>query len=187
MLDRYQKNLVCPNYTPRKWWECDVFELTAAGYFTEYEIKLTRADFKADSKKIEKSWTGPWDNRIEVIRKKHDLLAAGDPTGPSRFWYVAPEGILVDADIPAWAGLITCHVYSEKNRFGVQTTIVKEAPRLHKVKLEAKRLEHLRSIFYYRFLNRFLHGKDGAEEIEPPIDLASEVAAQLEAPFALQT
>jgi RNA polymerase primary sigma factor len=38
--------VLLPNYTPDKWHECDVFGVTRAGYFHEFEIKLTRADFR---------------------------------------------------------------------------------------------------------------------------------------------
>jgi len=53
ILPRYRQSTVMPNYTPRGWWECDVFELTKAEMFVEYEIKLSRADFRADRNKGE--------------------------------------------------------------------------------------------------------------------------------------
>ncbi len=37
MAERYRRSTVCPRYTPTRWWECDVFELTEAGFFREYE------------------------------------------------------------------------------------------------------------------------------------------------------
>lgn len=45
------RDLVMPNYTPKKWFECDVMAVTKAGYLEEYEIKLSASDFKADAKK----------------------------------------------------------------------------------------------------------------------------------------
>ena len=38
---RYRRNFAIPNYSPDGWWECDVFELTPAGTFREYEVKVT--------------------------------------------------------------------------------------------------------------------------------------------------
>jgi hypothetical protein len=49
IVERYRRGICVPNYTPKDWWECDVFELTPAGYFREYEIKMTVADFRADA------------------------------------------------------------------------------------------------------------------------------------------
>ena len=28
LVDRYKRSLCIPNYTPARWWECDVFEVT---------------------------------------------------------------------------------------------------------------------------------------------------------------
>lgn len=169
MVDRYRRNLVCPNYTPRKWWECDVFELTESGYFNEYEIKLTRSDFKADSKKIERTYN--WQANEEKIRVKHELLAAGEITGPSRFFYVVPEGLITVEEVPAWAGLITCKVNHPARRFCVVDQVVKNAPRLHKQKADPKVVEHVRSIFYYRFMNHLLHRAPTDDQTEPVVDL----------------
>jgi hypothetical protein len=35
-------------------WEADVFEVTKSGYLYEYEVKITRADFKKDAEKCRK-------------------------------------------------------------------------------------------------------------------------------------
>ena len=109
--DRWRRNFCLPTYTPIGWWECDIFEVTAAGVFREYEIKLSRADFFADRRKEQ---PGKYLGRDPETRQplrgpagvKHDLLARGYPRGPQRFWFVAPEGILAVADMPLWAGLI---------------------------------------------------------------------------------
>ncbi len=40
-----------PNRTWEKLHECDILKVTKAGYATEYEIKISKSDFKADFKK----------------------------------------------------------------------------------------------------------------------------------------
>ena len=54
LFDLYRTSTVIPNYTPRRWWECDVWEITKAGYFREYEIKVSRADLLGDLKRPDK-------------------------------------------------------------------------------------------------------------------------------------
>ena len=49
--DRWLRATIIPTYTPPGWWECDVCEITDAGYMHEFEIKMTRGDFRADAKK----------------------------------------------------------------------------------------------------------------------------------------
>ena len=86
----YVRAFVVPRLTPPGWHEMDVAEITEAGLLREYEIKLTRADFRADAKKL----------------AKHTRLALGDTRGPARFWYVVPVGVNVRDCLPEWAGLI---------------------------------------------------------------------------------
>lgn len=146
MHDRWRRNLVLPNYTPAGWWECDVFELTDAGYFREYEVKLTRSDFKADQRKSRREW------RTNTTRFKHDLLAQGDPRGPNRFWYVAPKGMLRPEDLPLWAGLIEVIDKGEEKhwlrRFGLLPT--RAAPKIHDHRVESNVWKHAREVCYWR-------------------------------------
>lgn len=127
--------VVMPNYTPLQWWECDVFSITAAGYFTEYEIKLTHSDFLADAKKGERWYGG---------ETKHSLLAQGGEHGPSRFWYVSPGGIIAPEEVPAWAGLL---IFIR----GIFFQIEKMAPRLHKHKCTIAAEHHAYRSAYLRF------------------------------------
>ena len=102
MRDRYRRNFCLPNFTPRRWWECDVFEVTRAGYFREYEVKMTISDFKADRKKgagldwhyKEGHWhRGPGES-------KHKRLEGGDAAGPCQFWFVTPLGLVATEPKP---------------------------------------------------------------------------------------
>ena len=77
-----------PNYTPRDWWECDVFCVSKAGYFTEYEIKLTAQDFRADAQKqatrlangqrVNRGWAPPF----ALTTKQARPASARRSTGP---------------------------------------------------------------------------------------------------------
>lgn len=136
----YQKGygLVVPNYTPHRWHECDIFAVTKAALGVEFEIKISRSDFKADSAKVE----------------KHNRLALADPFGPSRFFYVVPDGMVAVEEIPAWAGLIYARRWSSEYhspRIALRT--VKAAPKLHRTYVPAKVTDHARGVFYWRFWN----------------------------------
>lgn len=48
---RSASDLLVPGYAPTGWWENDLFRLTSAGYWYEYEFKSSMRDFRADFKK----------------------------------------------------------------------------------------------------------------------------------------
>ncbi len=142
--------LMCPNYTPKRWWECDLFTVTEAGYSTEYEIKLTKYDFMKDAAKSDNSYDARRARRSgREMPGKHELLAARSERCPNRFFYVVPDGMLTEAEVPEWAGLITIENYHGRWR----PSTLKEAPRLHKTKISEEQLKHLHSVFYYRYWN----------------------------------
>jgi len=143
--------LICPNLAPPGWWECDVFSITNTRFFIEHEIKLTKADFRADAKKSRE--IGEWVHHQWVGETvyKHDLLAEGNEWAPARFWYVTPEGLLDDSDIPKWAGLKEFRA----NRHNWYDLVVrKKAPLIHKGKVKTEVREKIATTFYYRFHNK---------------------------------
>lgn len=151
-----------PNWTRAKWWEADMFSVTKAGFVSEYEIKLTMHDFRADALKSRDTgyrWALEQGVKKQIIEreKKHDLLASRDPRCPNRFYYVVPKDMLTAEQVPEWAGLIECWEYKRHVQVkGLPPTAVgfrtiKEAPRLHRVKLaEAEKIK-LAEMFYWRY------------------------------------
>lgn len=141
-------------------WESDFVSVTRAGYVHEYEIKISKADFKADAEKIEKHQivetgrrclnkyeqmcindheTRGWEIPGWIDRKiTEDKKIIGKR--PNYFWYVCPKGIITD--VPEYAGLIYCKPYLE---------IIKSAPRLHKEKITADMEKKILTSFYYRY------------------------------------
>jgi hypothetical protein len=111
----------------------------------EYEIKITRKDFRAD-----------------LLKSRHQKLAGlnHDPIpgwwhdnrkGPSYLYYAAPSDLLTIGDIPAHAGLI---VISDS---GV-ASIVRPAPKLHKDKLPDHHRQWLERSLTCRYWNARLRG-----------------------------
>jgi hypothetical protein len=143
--EKWTASFVLPNYTPPKWFECDVFEVTKAGYFHEYEVKVSRADFKADATKERMGWQVVGRSLARVsVTKKHDLLAERSTLGPSRFTFVVPEGLVGLHEVPEWAGLMV----ARRARYGLTLVPAKKAPRLHEQTFDLRQTERT---CYYRF------------------------------------
>lgn len=157
ICERYVRGVCMPNWTPKGWFECDVIEITKAGFFTEYEIKLSRSDFAADQHKHSRHWVFNDDLQKYGYNSvnKHKAIAA--KKGPSRFYFVCPEHLLEQSDLPVWAGLIWAHEWkNHKPPFNVQLSIQRPAPKLHKCKVDFRR--EIEATCYYRFMKLFLHG-----------------------------
>jgi hypothetical protein len=152
MRERLRRGFVLPSYTPANWWECDVFEVTSAMFFREYEIKLTRSDFKADAHK-ESAATRRFINGVwteQPAKNKHACM--GQPNGPRQFWYVVPEGLIEPSEIPQWAGLIYLRDAGKGRKLEwrwFESEIVK-APFLHRTRLDPKIKAHAESVCYWR-------------------------------------
>lgn len=110
------------------YWESDLIYISKSGYVTEYEIKISKSDFKADKKK----------------EYKHQKLNSHDPFKPKYFWYVCPPNIIDAQDIPDYAGLIYCDslAYDEVTYSSLRDNvkIIKEAPRLRSDKITDQKL-----------------------------------------------
>lgn len=115
--------------------ECDVFSLTHSGYAFEFEVKISRADFFADLKKIDKH------------KRYSDCSAGGSKDGfvPNRFFYVCPKGLIKPEEVPEYAGLMYASSFSLQ--------YIKDAPLLHKQKTDQKFLYAFADKMYHRYFN----------------------------------
>jgi len=149
--------LLMPRYTPRGWTECDLVEITRAGYLVEYEVKTSRADFLVDAKKTIKVYGD------EIVHlNKHDQIQKGE--GPCRFFFVTAPGIVTLGDIPEWAGWMECTEPDRRGAFGVRNPNTsyreghpfkdrgKPAPRLHNNKVDRQVPDHIRACAAHRFI-----------------------------------
>ena len=132
-------------------WEADILELTKSDYLYEYEIKVSRADFKNDSKKKRRYWSGS-----EVT--KYSELHNGNRV--NNFSYIVPEGLIKPEEVPEFAGLIyakesTIRYFSHERGYYDKPVVffstIKPAPRLSKEKATDKRKMKLFESCYYRF------------------------------------
>jgi len=139
-----RQSTVMPNFTPRQWFESDVIEITRARIWVEYEIKISRADFFADSQK----GVHQFDNGQS---SKHRQVAAGK--GPSRFFFVVPHMLVTELDVPIWAGLI----YATERKgvrapFNIILSVQRKAPYLHRRKFQDFDMCKIHLSAYYRYI-----------------------------------
>jgi hypothetical protein len=144
--------VMLPNYTPRGWHECDVFGVTRAGYFYEFAIKISVSDFRADAAKKDSDRYVYNGNGYERTggRRKHDRLAMGDESGPSRFFYVVPDGLIGVEAVPSWAGLLYVKQRERNSNWGSIAEGL-PAPKLHGKKIARVILRHAMNVCYYRY------------------------------------
>jgi hypothetical protein len=101
--------IVMPNtYLLGSPWEADALTVTPAGYWHEYEIKVSMSDYRADFRK--QLYGG---NNCEVT--KHELYASDSaierpyrkPTPkPKSFTFVVPDGMLEGVEVPDYCRVI---------------------------------------------------------------------------------
>lgn len=129
-------------------WESDVLKITKSGYAYEFEIKISRGDFKNDFKHK---------------KKKHLLLENKENKTkmPNYFYYVVPEGLVTENEVPEYAGLIYVHATVIGNsRIYYQFQEIKAAPKLHSNKIDENNL-NLIDKFYYNYIHwKHKHEKD---------------------------
>jgi hypothetical protein len=129
-------------------WESDVLKITRSGYAYEFEIKISRGDFKNDFKHK---------------KKKHLLLENKENKSkmPNYFYYVVPEDLITEDEVPEYAGLIYVHATIIGNsRVYYQFQEIKAAPKLHSDKIDENNL-NLIDKFYYNYIHwKHKHEKD---------------------------
>lgn len=117
-------DILIPNFYFERF-EMDLFKLNDGGMVTEYEIKISRSDFKNDfTKCFEVYDKAAADWRTPVKKLKHEELAAGR-LKVNRFWFVVPAGLIELKEVPKHAGLL------QFNKYG-GFDVVKNAPLLTK-------------------------------------------------------
>jgi hypothetical protein len=91
--------ITLPNYFLGAF-ECDLFTVTDKEFVVEYEVKISKSDYKAD---FLKSKTIGWKDETRVF--KHSLIKEGNRC--HRFYFVVPKGLIDKSEVPQYCGLIT--------------------------------------------------------------------------------
>jgi len=124
---RYIKSdmIICPGVYI-EYGEADLFSITRTGYSHEFEIKISKSDFKADLKK-----------------PKHKAYGEKGNT-PNYFWYCCPKGLLVVDDMPNDS-------YGLLYIIGKQVKIIRRAKLLHKNKCSDKQKQRVLLSMMHRY------------------------------------
>ena len=151
-----QGDTFLPNFMPPGWWENDVIRVTASGYWYEYEIKLSRADFIKD--RYKKMGLNYYRNPMGITKdeNKHAILARNDSMGPKQFWFVCPEGIIQPEEIPSWAGLMWA--LTENGYRGLK--VKKKAPNRKTKKQELSFINKINYNGTKRYTNKIMYGRE---------------------------
>lgn len=86
-----RNHIVCENISPLFKWEMDVMSVSQSGRMYEFEVKISKSDFKADAKK-----------RKDYFYSEKTIVKQW---APNFFSYACPAGMLTINDIPPFAGL----------------------------------------------------------------------------------
>ena len=150
-------------------WESDKFIKTRSNLVYEFEIKISKSDYKADFKKEDKhvilegkkEFVPSYDKILNVWKPLHaEHYKTSNYKKPNYFYYAVPEGMIDVSEVPEYAGLI--YVLPEpKDGHWVDKDghwcwggyyIVKKAPKLHDTKYTDEEL-NLTDKFYYNMLS----------------------------------
>lgn len=170
-------------------WESDKLIWTKSGYIYEFEIKISRADFKNDFKhkhekhiilastiardKAKEMQTALFEEKekenshwsresLERYYGDIDAMAKGKRM-PNYFYYAVPTGMLEPDEVPPYAGLI--YIDSEYRYVKQSFRIVKEAPQLHKTKYTDAEL-NLGEKFYYNWQTALRNLRDVSKQAD---------------------
>ena len=161
---------VVPNTRQVFSWEADLLSITKAGLIHEYEIKVSRADFRADAHKTRKHWL------------------VQNASGPSYFWYATFDGFEIEP--PSYAGWL--RIIERENMPGnFLVRVMKSAPRLHTDKITPRRQAQVMRSLTWRLVNLYrlnqitrpLNGKEPYVEVaeEDLVHLCATCGGKLEA------
>lgn len=122
-FDKHNCRYGCMNFSGSGFQECDVIAVTKSMIVTEFEVKISRADFKKDFKKGKHQYlSGKLSNDYRNI--------------PNRFFFVCPTGLIKVEEVPEHAGLIYVKLFTltdqDKRHFEIE--LIKPAPLIHRDK-----------------------------------------------------
>lgn len=120
-------------------WESDLIAISNSQLVTEFEIKISKSDFKADFRKTNKHKSLETNFKSKVKPGKCS----------NYFYYVTTPGLLNQVDIPDYAGLI---------EIDKKINIVKKAPILHKETVDKIKVNSLYEKVYYKYWQKVING-----------------------------
>lgn len=136
LMREKRQQFILPNSNSLLYWEADLISLSMSRYISEYEVKLTRGDYRNDFKKTTKhQWL--------ALPNLHTVRAQ---RVPNYFWYVTFD---FEIEPPEYAGWIRAFFNPKSNWHKWRLEIKKPAPRLHRTKYEGNPAYPLRLLSFH--------------------------------------
>lgn len=147
--------ITVPNCGTVFMYESDVASMTKSRIGHEFEVKVSRADWLAELRKIASAESNAKRSRAVRLRQAKAIASAlksawqrgesrcgddfnytQDPT-PNHFWIVTVPGIVKPDEIPEYAGLMEVEPYrfGPYKAHGLRLNQIKAAPKLHTLKM----------------------------------------------------
>ena len=130
-------------------WESDKLIETRSGLIYEFEIKVSKADFKNDFKNKE--------DKHKVLKSPkyahlfEEYFPIRTDKKPNYFYYAVPDGMITVDEVPEYAGLV--YITPDDGDYHYSyINVVKTAPKLHSTKYTDDELK-LGEKFYYNMLS----------------------------------
>lgn len=128
--------------------EADLISATKAGYINEYEVKISRSDWKADFKKSKFKLLK--ENYVERRHKKN--IDRYGYRVPNYFWYVVPEELYkcsqdIVKTLPGYSGIIVV------GRSNCWVKYIRKAKLLHRYKINESQKEKITRGLTFRYWN----------------------------------
>jgi hypothetical protein len=126
-------NPVCTNFKGAGYAECDLISISGSDYIYEFEVKISRGDFKKDAEKHfkHKYLNESYQTKVQKKRRTKKVSKV-----PNYFSYVCPTDMIKEEEIPLYAGLI----YVDED---LNFTVIKKAPKVHSDKADMKLIKRI--------------------------------------------
>jgi len=116
-------------------WESDCISVTKTLMYTEYEIKVSRSDFKNDFNKVSSKYGNGVNKHKYYAERVFRKWRGSNIPRPKYFYFVTPKGLLNLSDVPDHCGLLELGTFKLK--------IIKKAPMLKSKKLSTSQFYNL--------------------------------------------
>jgi hypothetical protein len=143
---------VCSNFSGCGFEEMDVVAISRALIITEFEIKMSRSDFFADFKKVNKHLR--YSGKLVEASPDPQTVLFYNTVRPNKFYYCCPNNLIKAEEVPLYAGLIyfTKFELQGHNQPYVEFKIIKKAPFIHHEKCGTNVLARIAQTLSARFI-----------------------------------
>lgn len=179
-VSQHGVELAIPNFSLTSgssgFYQADFLSVSKTLLVTEFEIKITAADFRHDF--VSKAEKHHMIENAQLHYKERTWLGARDghetrildSNIPNYFIFVCPEGIIAEDQVPSYAGLYW--IVPSRWRNGFEIRVIKKAKRIHIQQISTSNIAHMGRSMMYRYwglrrkINQIKKGESEDEQQE---------------------